>query len=472
MALPDFVPFGKYFTSEKLLKIFSPEQMEEFFQNNQDSIGIFGSGLTSGNALETYLEESVKNEEAFSAIKVPGGSLTVAEKLKEKLPGENIVRDMLVEALKPSDAMEKAPAIFKQKIEELNPIVTNGSFNSKAIAGYLQELKSSQDTDLKAEQKTQKEALDKLFQNKNFTDNFKTSLGLTDDKQVDTLKQEMTSTLATKHKTDLDKFHSAMDADINGLFNHSKNEKKRISFLAALAAIDDDNKKAIEDLAEKNRPPRPTSLSVNFDGDGQASFTGVRVQDLLTIQTLTGRTMEYKPKKDDKGVEQDIYKMQLPKWGLTYYHSRHQNMLYDMTNIAQAIRACGHESITMSVTYNSRKKDAQGNPDQSFVMEMGRKAYEGAVKAGFPPEKVTVEVNGKAMKAEELFVGYEDTLAIINARAQTQNEKREQLSGFDAHSKGDVKALKDFLVKSRASQVPIPPQQSNAQGPGLGGGGS
>jgi hypothetical protein len=202
---------------------------------------------------------------------------------------------------------------------------------------------------------------------------------------------------------------------VNKIHQNAQRERDRIGFIATMYANNKFNKKAIDALAEANKaaakqagkeiPEDNVSAEYNINGNkSEVILKGITMKDIPVFESITGRKIT-----NNNGV----FSMKFPFIGPLYYNSRHQNIDYDFTNLAMAVRASGFSKITMRINYPA---------DEKYAEELGRRQYEAAVKAGFDPNDmgdkdkkaaITIVVNGKEMKAEELFKGHEARLGAI-----------------------------------------------------------
>ncbi|KTC99921.1 hypothetical protein [Legionella erythra] len=472
MPLPNFVPFGKirnYFNAEKeLIKHFGPRAEEVYFEMYSDSVN-FNAGLTGIGAFDTFSQSRMQKVTDFGKLKLPNGS-TLDEKLNAATPEVTAVKTQLEDALKADQNLSNAIKAFNSRAKALNAIVTDNlpqnlaknnaqsdSFNPEAVGSELHKLQSEGTKAIKAQHQLELNRLDALFKDNAFVNNLKTSLGVTD-VDLPTVQKDMTDALKKRQGEDLDKFEKAVKGDIDKLYKASQDEYFRISFLADLYR-NKQNKAAIDALAEKNRKTQEnTAIHVGIDANkGLATFKNVRVEDLKGFLSYTGRQINIEEQKGKDNKSETVLTMTLPKWGLNYYYGSEDKVLGDMTTIAAAVRACGHDSIIMDVNYKSYQTNSKGEPDNKHVMDLARKAYEGALKAGFPPDKITINVNGEAKKAEDLFAEYPNRLKLMQDKAETDNQRREEY----VKRASSPEATRDF--KDRINKISEAQERQEAQ---------
>lgn len=469
MPLPKFIPFKGYFevSPDKSLIGLSPDQQARMFRANSRSMGMPETGLKCGTVFDTYKTERISKVDAFSDIKMPGGT-TLGAKLSPDpaaLPAptkkaiDDINKDINQLFDLPKDGIyEKTVKTFSEKIAAINKLYTQKppKFNPEGLASHLGAVKSAAIKGLKEQQKKEKDQLEALFTktaagDSDFVKNLKTLSHLSDD-QVAGIKKDMTAALDKKQQEDTSKLEKSIEEDVNQLHKWSEQEKKRIAFLAWINQLNQHNRDALRKMAKDNALANPTEATIELghDADGipTAYFYGIKVEDLASkhiIETVTGQELVY-----DK--EKQCFSMQLPKFGW-YYHNNRDSMVEDMTLLAAAVRACGHEGVTMNVTYDSKKFDERGNRDESYVREMGRKAYEGAIRAGFPPEKIKIKVNGKPISNDELFG--EHSMKYGELQMMANDIKAESITANKPVGKKDMDQL-----RSQVGEIPPAPGKS------------
>ncbi|KTD61426.1 hypothetical protein [Legionella spiritensis] len=440
----------KLFKSHDKFKMFTAEQKKKYLDEYGPSIENDAS-LSGTGAFENYQKKRAKNATTFAGIKLPDDT-TLGDKLKDSSPDVDAVKEAIAEVLQTSEATTQANDKFKQEMEAVSRLLTQEprEFNAQAIASYLQGVKGEADAAIKAQHKQELENLENKFNDPTFINHLKAGTGL-DDEQVSDLHEEMKKALEKKQQETLAAFNKEVNKDITALHEESRKEIERITYLAGIYE-NEKNRAAIDELAKKNQSQEPTTAQIGIDSNGSATLKGIKVTDLPVIYSFTGRTI--KPQNDGS------FAIQFPKWNLLYY--RNHNMVYDMTNMAAAVRASGHDSITMSVNHKGQK-GADGKMDEKYVMEMGRNAYEGALKAGFPPDKISIEVNGRVVKKEELFAEKPDRLQVITERAERGRAKYDALiKRTEKVSENTTRSLKEQITALRnAANTPAPEPDAN-----------
>lgn len=484
MSLPRFIPLKTLLDTAKRAEIFGPEAVQEYFDTYRAGQSL-SQGLTCEGALETYMANSLRTADGFADIKLASGEtfgkkMAAAEAVKadekeksddtdDKSPAA-IVKKSIEKALSATDATKILLADYNAEIKIQHDIIQTNPFtyNSEAVASSLQSIKSKYEKGLVDQQPIEQANLDNLFKDNTFVDAFKTSLGLTSESEVTVVKDGMIAALSKQQADTKAAFTASIDEDSNSLYQRAEDERRRIAFLATMYESNIHNRNQIDNLSsEKNKRASPVGISFNMiDNQSYALFENIRVQDIPTYESITGQIMQQRTekRKDAKTGEEtafQVFEMKLPNWGIStrglYYQSRHDNILYDATNIASAVRACGHDSITMSVQHEGKKTGKKNQPDTEHAMKLGRKAYEAAQRAGFPPEKITIKVNGQTKTEAELFHDHPKKLDEIRARYASDTTIREKVR-TGANILSETQALRKEIAARREKEKAAQPK--------------
>ena len=76
-----------------------------------------------------------------------------------------------------------------------------------------------------------------------------------------------------------------------------------------------------------------------------------------------------------------------------FYTNSAHNTKADLVCLAELVRASGSETIITSVTCKNDER----------ALKLAQEAYEAALEVGFPDDKITINVNGKAMSHDDLY---------------------------------------------------------------------
>lgn len=385
-------------------KAFSPEQQADYFKKYRTSVGLDG-GVPGSNSFNSYDANRISSVEGFSAVKAPDGT-KMNEKLKDNTLGTPAVavKNSLTTALQKTTATETAKTEFNANLKALNDLVKKDppNFNPGAIGSYLQEIKAKNLTFIKQQQQAEKDALTKLFNNDpdpNFVANLKTSMGLTDDAQVGKVKDDMLAALDKSHKDQTTKFEKELTDSTNKFFDIMRKEFDRIAFLGDRF---ERNKRMRENInkiaAARGTTDAPATASLN---GRMARLKGIKVDDLEFIASVTGKQIT---KNADGSFSMPL--------NTVFGDER------DLASLAQTVKACGHDSITMEIDHT--------NPEKAI--EAGRKAYEACIEAGFDPKKIDIKVNGKLYRQEVKKGEGEPLTKLFGPNEKGENDQSSRLT--------------------------------------------
>lgn len=451
-------------TTKELGKYFSPEQRKKFIGEYLGSINL-SKGLSDTEGFNKFQQDRIRQAtdlldfkeappktDKDSKDKPEPKPLLKGnwEKLKEDTPEARAVNDKIKTALQDTPALTAAVARYNQDLELINAELQKvpSGIKPESVIGILHAAKADAIKAIKEHQEQAKQAIEDLFEDDTFKRELSTSMGLADPTQLEKAKQEMLNTLEKANKADLKKFEDSCGESIKDMHNIIQRERDRIAYIAAMRTLKgkefDKFQEAINRLAEANRttPAGPAQISTTNPKEGEFSLRGVDIKDLDILQTITGRPIA---KNADGSMS-----VTLPRWSIDpYYNSRHQNVDYDFQSLAEAVRACGHDSVTIDIT-EGNEKDAD---------EYARRMYEACINAGFPPENIKVNVNGVERKLTDtikdgnekvhgLFAGLPERYAKTQQTAKALKEDREKMLA-EPTSAADIAKYKSQLQTLR-----------------------
>lgn len=395
----------------------------------QYSASVKEAGNVKGaDSFDIYGQNSIKGADGFNKINTPDGT-TLSEKLKNPAPdsaAEN-VRNALTEALKQTDAFKIAQKAFNSEVSHIPDLILAkpDRFHPGVIASTLLEIKGEAADAAKALQSHKKTELTNLFANEEFKTNFKECTGCSD-AELDALKNEMLETLDKTHQEQLKKLEDSLNESANTLFEGLKKEFERVSFLGYWANRSASMKAEMLALAQQGAQKANDPAFIELNGEtGDATLKNVSVRKLTKLKTLGGNAIS---------INGNTFSITLKG-----YFKTKGSVYQELIGLAYALNAAGYDAIILNVSNSNPKKAA----------ELGRRAYEAAVRAGFDLEKITINVNGETklkyddkgnLEKDELFKGMSQRLNTIKGVAQQIKENKE------AQLKGD----KDQVKKCRA----------------------
>ncbi|STX52242.1 coiled coil domain protein [Legionella busanensis] len=366
---------------EKGLKaITDPELKASYQRKYSGSIKDIDSSVQSADLVANYRKERLTGAHSFKGL----DDKPMSEKLLASDSDAQLLRQQIENALKLTDTTNNALTDFEKQVAE---------FNSKPhalmeVASKIQAFRTTLGQEIGKQHKQEKDNLNGLLNNSGFINTLASKLGV-DPAQIDQLKSKMQTELKEAQEKELAAVDNALDKQVQRLMNELALEQARIGALALFYHSADANKMRadIDELAKKNYKPGHEG-QVSIDGKtGLTKFKGINFKDIAHLQTATGRDVTLNGENE--------FSMNFPKIGLLYFRNK---ALVDLTSIAIMVRASGADKITLSVTHD-KEEDA---------MELGRKAYEGALLAGFNPntakgKNVAIKVNGKLVEVDKLF---------------------------------------------------------------------
>lgn len=212
--------------------------------------------------------------------------------------------------------------------------------------------------------------------------------------------------------------------------------------------------------------PALTKISIN-GSDTSLTLKGISVKELPLIKSLTGKEIH----QTSPGTFE--VKMDSNLWDWRYYQSPRQNIETDFKLMAQAVRACGYDKITLNCDYD----------DPEISKERARQAYEAAIEAGFDPKDIVVKIHGKVygkdkdgvdLLEREIFADQGNQLAKLHDRSKVVQAELKELLKPETSSELVVTAMKEKNLKmvneaidkreaeERAAATPEPSAEASA----------
>ncbi|MGC1182687.1 hypothetical protein [Legionella sp.] len=265
--------------------------------------------------------------------------------------------------------------IFKELVEQ-----SRGRRNVQDIIGVMKELVEEGKNAIKQQQSEELERLKHQFTLTEFKKDFQTGLNITE-AQIENVQHSLIADLEDTHKKQIEAFDKSTQESEAQLHNTSTRQRQAFLFIASLHKNDANMQREIEKIADANRNLYSAqNMEVAFGADKKDIFS-VNLDQLKFIQLIGGGEIR-------RASEQPIsYQLDM---GMRLFNPRYylnDRASRDMLILAQAIRASGSSSITMKLDFSNQK----------IAEQRGREAYEACIKAGFPPEKIKLNINGKLM---------------------------------------------------------------------------
>lgn len=425
MAFYNSIPlFGKYLKSESRTSKYTAKQLSSLEKDYRDTIGLGDNATFSSDAFDKLVNSRISDFHGFSKTKAPG-DVSIHDKLTVDSPEAKIVREGLNKSLEKSKQFDEAQKTFTDSTSTFQKLVNliPQKFRAEDLIGTMKEYVDEGRNKILAQQQHEIKALEEQFdtaKNPDFVPNLKKALSLTSDPDVETVKKNLLTDLKESHKKQLEEFDKSTSESLDKLHKASASQATELLFVANLYenAKKNKNKEMLMELegliaAQREKmglPPETTTVQVGISPD-KITLSGVKIDTIKKITSDTGR--EIHQQKDGSFV------MQLPMINPRYYQDPRQNVQADMMLIAQAIKAKGYDSIEMNCNFPN---------SEDVAMERGRQAFRACIEAGYPPEKITINVNGTKMDAQKLFEHDKKTYQDIMSKAPEIQKTYEELA--------------------------------------------
>jgi hypothetical protein len=444
-------PLGQRIKNTVTLGAMSQEQLAVYWNGYLASVGL---GRVAGkDSFDTYLENKINGVDKFATIKDADGK-PISDKLQTDPELVAKLEDVFSVTPETTEAKDKFNTTLFNMEKEINDL--DGFFQPASYLHLLQGVKAAAVTAIQAQQKKEIDALNAKFDASlvpnEFRDQIKATMGFTTEDEVNKVKEDMFGAIKKSHAAEMKQFEDELNKSLENLSKALAGEYDRISFLGDRYERDKRMRAAIDEIAKRKQqelgPHIPTTVGINAD-TGYAHLKNVRVQDLPFIHTITGRTIT----NNGDGS----YALQLSKdW--IYFDRKVRDLTKsvekDLTSLAHTIKACGEEAITMDINCKDPEK----------AKELGRKAYEACIVAGFEPKDININVNGQLMSeqydatgkltsADKLFEEEPTRLAKAKHEAVQIAKEREGRALDTPAAKAEVAALKKELL---VEQLPEP----------------
>ncbi|MDR3502015.1 MAG: hypothetical protein P4L79_05470 [Legionella sp.] len=369
---------------------FSPQSMQQVsneYLGYLPSIGLGTNAKLATDAVDKFVANRVDDVLKLKEAKTPDGAL-IHEKLSDADPDKKdaikAVKKELNEILSGEALKEGAQKEYNESMAAFQQLLAGPKkFHVQEVNGLLEEVTNNALTALEEQQESEIDQLEALFEDEDFQANLTTALDLPDDEEenaeaLNAVKESMRKDLESAHKKQLEGFNNDVKQAKTDLHKAAEQQLKAFLFMADLNKNDPKMQAMIARLAEENRAGAENVI-VDISED-RADITCVNLDQLTFIQRLGGGVIT--PNKDKDGNVSYSLDMGMKFTNPRYYFNDHHKK--DMETMAQAIRASGSETITMSLTFKNEK----------IAQERGRQAFEACLKSGFPPDKINIKVNG------------------------------------------------------------------------------
>ena len=291
--------------------------------------------INCSNAGEDYIKTRKAKRDFYKGIAF-SDKTTVSSKMGSRTPEQQkIIEDQINTVLALQSDTDKALKHFKHSIMALNKILTEETpvFSALSITDHLHKCKSDCLKKIEDQQKIEIEQLSNSFNlDSSFKKEIASALDATTPERTDALKNQFVEALKTQHAEQIKAFEKSVNAEIEALHKLNALEVRRISYLANMLhyreksnfnpvrwvkeskfvnkylsaqtpkKMQDEINKKIQAETQKLHPKDSKQLmlshntaELDFD-DGNIGLRNITLEDLETIQSITGR--EFTVKKD------------------------------------------------------------------------------------------------------------------------------------------------------------------------------
>lgn len=437
--------FYNILKSSRLLDQFTPAAQERIYQNYRDSIGLtqdVAKDMGAG-AFKAHADKRIQDSSGFNTKVGLEKEDTFAKLIQGDDPAEKKeIRTKLEELLKPQKFYTDAQETYKDSMEFFKKRINKvPELSVEQIRGYLEQINQRGRKAIEAQQKKELEDFKAELNKPDFATKIEKALGKTPE-EVEKIKTDLIAEMEKKHSEQLAAFNDSAKENLTKLDKASALEKKRLIFTGQLESWKDQLSDSQRDEMEREielaraenlkrrgmeAPARNTRAYVDCE---KGTVSAINPEDLNFIISLSGKKLQHTKGKEG---EPGLWTATMPSriFAPFYYLSNKELPKVDMLTMAQAVRASGFDSITMTINFDDEKTRKQ----------RAKQAYEAALEAGFAPgplpgeekkdEKEQVrgihlkDGSGKEIKPEEIFTASE--LKKLHDRAA---EKREKLSSL------------------------------------------
>lgn len=374
---------------------FDPDALKDLAAEYKINMGLDKLGDVSSAALDKYLSDRVQSVQDLKNSKTPEGEL-IAQKLTKAKENTKLqkaatkVTDALNEVFKPTAEFNAAQAEYMDATSQFRSYVESIPKTHRNAADLYGLLKETTDLGLKSIEQQQKEErtrMDKFLESHNTELMESLSINST---QLEAVKKSIKNDLEETHKTRLEAFKKSTQDSIRELMQTSAKQMKERLLMANFHSNDPEMQKIIETMADQNRKKLGEDLHTTVDlSENKVDIFSVKLEQLEFIRLIGGGKIT--PQKDPQTGE-TTYKLEMGMRVTNPWYYFGNKDKTDLMALAQTIRASGSQSIIMNLKFE--------NPN--IAQKRARDAYEACIKSGFPPDKITIQVNGQYYTAKEM----------------------------------------------------------------------
>lgn len=381
--------FFNLLNSRKLTKQFTPEELEKIYKDYRDQVGLSEDLTFGAEAFDNHVNKRIKDHTGFKTPIGPEEGETLEKLLKGDTPKEKKeVRDALKSILEPQDFFTAAQQQYKDSMEYFHKRMKEfPELTIDNLRGQLEQITTRGRDALLAQQKEELKALEAKA--KELAEKIGTALNISDPGEIQKIQDNLIKDLKKSHEDQLAEFNKSAKDNEGILHKAAGMEQRRALFSVLLekTRLQLSEKDKLDMLAEMNqareknlerrqmtRPPDELTTGYIGSSDDGDTISAINPNDLDFIISLSGsRIYQTKGTGDQPGMW--TVNMSPRILSPFYYLSNKQNPKVDMLTMAQAVRASGFDSITMTINFE----------DKSTQKARAREAYKAALESGFAP---------------------------------------------------------------------------------------
>lgn len=381
----------------KVPNINRPAQLLPLMQRGAENYRL-NTKITCKDNVKQFLDKD-KKAKSFGEVELFNG------KKVSDLNKDSDQRKLLEDLFEFNKDAHNLMTSFSQAIKDINKKMKeeNGLFTSD-VAKHLNDLRGEALRGINLQHEAEKKELEALLNTPAFMEGVKNDLvgkGKGKAKEgekepeydAEDVKQKMRDALDQAHQKQLDDFNKAVETDLKALHNQNNSVTSMIALMHSSEEMTQLFYRLLKEIHQDKG--RKTTISTGEEDEMESVFKSMLLdKDLLQKVLKSG---EFKsPSGIVAQVTDNSISLKLPKFDPTYYYASQNKIKLDLAFLAHAIRAQGHDSITFTIEYAK---------DPEYAKQLGRMAYEEAIKNGFDPNKVSIKLgkNAKPIEISELY---------------------------------------------------------------------
>lgn len=381
--------FFNLLNSRKYTKQFTPDELEKIYKDYRDKVGLSEDLTFGAEAFDNHVNKRIQDHKGFKTPIGPEEGDTLEKLLKDDTPKEKKeVRDELKSILEPQDFFTAAQQQYKDSMEYFHKRMKEfPELTIDNLRGQLEQITTRGRDALLAQQKEELKNLEAKAQG--IAQKIGTALNISDPGKIQEIQDNLIKDLKKSHENQLAEFNKTAKDNEGILHKAAGQEQRKMLFSVLLEKTRlqlsdkdkqdmlDEMNRAREENLKRRQMTRPDELTTGYIGssDDEDTISAINPNDLDFIISLSGSRIYQTTKgtADQPGVW--TVSMSPRILSPFYYLSNKENPKVDMLTMAQAVRASGFDSIT--ITINFKDKETQ--------KARAREAYKAALETGFAP---------------------------------------------------------------------------------------